>query len=441
MNQATKRLIKKYNNENNCIVISEFPSREKIKNDTALARYGQNTISSLKINLLKENRKVIVLADIITKEEIYEQEDVLIIRCLKRNNIASFGRVIYYAFLLNKVKVILFEFEFAAYGNTLVSSTIPIVLLAFKLLGKKTFFALHQVVSDIKTLNIHLNLSKKSPFLFILGKGLHIFYFMTGILADKIIVLEDELKSRLSSFVNPDKIMVIPHGIEQTELASKPNGKDFVLLSFGYIAWYKGLEELITTFNKMPKKINGKNLKLIIAGGKGVAQKGKPHYEQYYNRIVSLAKNNPRITLTDFVPEKEIKNYFMASDLCIYPYKAFISSSGPLSFGVTYQKPLVLSNNLVDYLKSEDFNQAFIESKLSKNDLFIKINPSELERIIIKAISNKTYQQKMGLFTNSLLTYRNWNELAKKYFAILFADKKVYRQSILNLIKLRLDFL
>ena len=441
MNQATKRLIKKYNNENNCIVISEFPSREKIKNDTALARYGQNTISSLKINLLKENRKVIVLADIITKEEAYEHEDVLIIRCLRRNNIALFGRAIYYAFLLNKVKVILFEFEFAAYGNTLISSTIPVLLLAFKLLGKKTFFALHQVVSDIKTLNVHLNLSKKSPFLFILGKGLHIFYFMTGILADKIIVLEGELKSRLSSFVNPKKIVVIPHGIEQAELTSKSNGKDFVLLSFGYIAWYKGLDNLIQAFNKLPEKINGRTLKLVIAGGKGVAQKGKPHYEQYYDRIVSLAKTNPRITLTGFVAEKEIEKYFSLADLCVYPYKAFISSSGPLSFAVTYQKPMVLSNHLLAYLKSEDFNQAFIESRLNKNDLFIKINSNEIKRIIEKVMSNQTYKKHIKMFTSYLLKNRNWNELGKRYSSVLFSSQKAYRQSILNLVKLRLDFL
>jgi glycosyltransferase involved in cell wall biosynthesis len=441
MNQATRKLIKKYNKANNCIVISEFPSSEKLKNDTALARYGQNTVLALKNSIAEENRKVIIFTNIVTKEEVYEHENMLFIRCLKRNDIISFGRLIYYASLLNNVKAILFEFEFAAYGSTITSSIIPFVLLAFKLLGKKTFFALHQVVSDIKILNTHLNLSKNSPFLFILGKGLQAFYFTTGILSDKIIVLEGELKSRLSLFVNPNKIMVIPHGIEQTELTSKRSGKDFVLLSFGYIAWYKGLDDLIQTFNKLPEKINGKTLKLVIAGGKGIAQKGKPHYERYYNRIISLAKTNPRITLTGFVAEKDIEKYFRSADLCVYPYKTFISSSGPLSFGVTYQKPLVLSNNLIDYLKSEDFNKALSEANLDKNDLFIKINPNELKRIVAKVISDGIYKNQVKAFTTFLLKNRNWNELGRQYSSVLFTSQKTYRQSILNLIKLRLDFL
>jgi glycosyltransferase involved in cell wall biosynthesis len=441
MTNATKQLIQKYNQEDNCIVISEFPSSKKRRNDTALARYGQNTVSALKNSIANENRKIIILTNIITEEEVYEYENMLLIRCLKRNNIASLAKSVYYASLLSKVKSILFEFEFAAYGNTLISSLIPLELLAFKLLGKKTFFALHQVVSDIKTLNTHLNLSKDSPFLFALGKGLHLFYATTGILADKIIVLEGELKERLSKFVDPKKIVVIPHGIEQTKLASKSSGKDFTILAFGYIAWYKGLDDLIKTFNSLPEKINGKTVKLIIAGGKGVAQKGKPHYEAYYNKIVSLAETNPRITLTGFIPENKIETYFKSANLCIYPYKTFISSSGPLSFGVTHQKPIVMSKNLSGYLRSTDFNQALIEAKLSKKDLFIKINPVELKRIIAKTISNKTYNKQMKMFTENLLKSRNWETLGQKYAYLLFTNQKAYRQSFSNLIKLGLDFL
>ncbi|MCL6096371.1 MAG: glycosyltransferase [Patescibacteria group bacterium] len=449
MKYYDKHLIKKYNKVNNYIVISEFPSKKELKHDTGLSRYSQNTIFSLKKNIANGNRRAIVLANIITKEEIYEYENMLVIRCFKRNNLISFLKLILYAAKLNRVETVLFEFEFATYGNIKVSITIPPILFIFRLLGKKTYFALHQVVSDLKSLSKHLNLSENSRLLFILEKGLHGFYVITGILANKIIVLEGEFKSRLSLFVNPNKIIVIPHGIEQPKLNSTKISKDsmgylqndFIILAFGYVAWYKGLDDLIKAFNKLPQKIHGKNLKLIIAGGKSVAQKDRPHYKRYFNKITSLAKTNGRIKLTGFVPDEDIEKYYNVADLCVFPYKTFISSSGPLSLGITFQKPIVLSNNLSGYLRSEDFASCLAESKLSRNDIFIKINSEELEKVINNVIANPEYKTRMQSFTTLLLKKRNWSELIKNYSAVLFSNQESYRQSIFSLIKLRLDFI
>src|SRR6185503_6927788 len=110
------------------------------------------------------------------------------------------------------------EFEFAAYGSEKMSLAIPLVLSAFAMLGKKTHFALHQMVTDLQSLYIHLGLSKGSLRLKVIEKALRSFYSLIGLLSHKVIVLEEEFKDRLSSLVKRSKIEVIPHGIERISL-------------------------------------------------------------------------------------------------------------------------------------------------------------------------------------------------------------------------------
>ena len=120
------KLIQKYNDSNNYIIISEFPSLKQLKGNTGLSRYSQNTIFSLKNAAEKENRHAIVLANVIEgeSEELYEYKGILVIRCIKRNNIQSLLRLVYYALRLSLVKTVLFEFEFAAYGSEKMSLAI-----------------------------------------------------------------------------------------------------------------------------------------------------------------------------------------------------------------------------------------------------------------------------------------------------------------------------
>lgn len=429
-----KKLIEKYNNSNNYIIISEFPSFKQLKGNTGLSRYSQNTIFSLKQTIEKENRKTIVLANLGEgeKEEIYEYDNILVIRCLQRNNILSFLRLISYVSRFSQVKKILFEFEFAAYGTEKMSLAIPVVLASFALLGKKTYFALHQVVTDLSSLYIHLGLSKGSLRLKMIEKGLQGFYSLIGALSYKVIVLEEEFKTRLSRFVALNKIEVIPHGIEKISQKKRYtkqdlgyNTNDFIILLFGYVSWYKGVEDFIRVFNKLPRFIRGKRVKLVIAGGKSVAQKGKKHYEEYYNTIEKLASKSNDIILTGFVEEADIEKYYAVADLCVVPYKTFMSSSGPLSLAVSYQKPVIFSDKLKGYLKSQDVKQAFAESQLSKKELFIPIRVNALQKVITRLATNNSYGFNIKKFTEALLEKRNWKKLSNDYRNNLFSSPKI----------------
>ena len=326
----------------------------------------------------------------------------------------------------------MFEFEFASYGNILSVSIIPFILFLFKLLGNKTYFALHQIADNLNRLNSHLGLSKNSPAISILNMGLAMFYRSIGLFSTKVIVLEEEFKQRISKYINSNKISYVPIGISNLSTKSYNNlrlkmnlGKnDFVVMVFGYIAWYKGIDRLIESFNGLPNKIKGRNLKLIIAGGYSQAQAGKSHYEKYFQSIKNKANNNKRISITGFVPEENVSDYYSVADLCMIPYREFISSSGPLSLALSYQRPVILSKELQNYTESADFNKAMKSSGLDKNDMFIEVNSKELMNKINRLITNGMYQKQLIKFSKKMGLSRSWKHIGQIYNRLIVKNSK-----------------
>ncbi|MGA2968013.1 MAG: hypothetical protein ABSD69_02495, partial [Candidatus Levyibacteriota bacterium] len=209
-----KRLIEKFNQPNSLVVISGYPKKKQTYSQgvCAVSSFTKNTLSKLQ----HENsfQKIIVLAPTIHAREIYEEDGILVVRCFKRNSPLSYVGLLKAILRFGRVTNILIEFEFASFGNTFMTSLlIPIVWLLF-LLGKNLVLVIHQVVSDIQSLSGHIGVEKRSLKMQFLGFSLGLFYALLTIPAKKIVVLEEEFKHKLSRFVNKDKIIVIPHGID-----------------------------------------------------------------------------------------------------------------------------------------------------------------------------------------------------------------------------------
>jgi beta-1,4-mannosyltransferase len=137
---------------------------------------------------------------------------------------------------------------------------------------------------------------------------------------------------------NQDKVFVVPHGnyIDSYEnkidkatarerLGLKPS--NLVFLFLGSIRPYKGVFELIDTFNQL----DSENIKLVIAG--------RVHKDSL--EVTELLKekiaNDQRIKFfSGFVPTDEIQLYMNASDVVIFPYRDILTSGAVLlamSFG------------------------------------------------------------------------------------------------------------
>lgn len=114
--------------------------------------------------------------------------------------------------------------------------------------------------------------------------------------------------------------------------------EDKVLLFFGFIRKYKGLDillESLAILTKPPQKIT--NLRLMIAG---------EFYEDeriYQEKIDQLGIREYLILKTNYIPEKEVKNYFCAADVVIQPYRN-ATQSGVTPLAYHFEKPMIVTN-------------------------------------------------------------------------------------------------
>jgi glycosyltransferase involved in cell wall biosynthesis len=174
----------------------------------------------------------------------------------------------------------------------------------------------------------------------------------TGImvrLADHIIVHTYSGKQLLASIYSVEKqqISVQPHGllkpIDSGISLSKTEARDmiglsqddFILLFFGNIRHYKGLDTLIEAL-KLVTNQNDK-VKLLIAGmpwkGSGDVRKLTEDADIKNQVILELR----------FIKPKEIQVFFECSDVVVLPYRFFDAQTGVGLFGIYFEKPLIVT--------------------------------------------------------------------------------------------------
>ncbi len=211
--------------------------------------------------------------------------------------------------------------------------------------------------------------------------------------------------SRLYS-VSKDRIYVIPHGIlevypirgiskvEVRKYLSIPLDKK-VILHFGNIRDYKGLDVLIESLKLIKAEVN--DVVLLIAG--------KPwgNWEKYEKSIEKNGVSDIVIKKLDFIPPFEVEFYFAASDVVVLPYKYFDSQSGVGALALAYKKPLIVTNvgGLLDFVKDE---RAIARS----ND------PEDLAEKIIQVLKDETLLEKLSEDSEELAKEYSWDKIAEK---------------------------
>ncbi|WP_160152884.1 glycosyltransferase [Microbulbifer sp. ALW1] len=137
-----------------------------------------------------------------------------------------------------------------------------------------------------------------------------------------------------------NKMKCIPHGSYINVYPRTVTKKDArerlgysnekILLFFGNIKPYKGIDILIKEF----KKINFENARLLIVG--------KPDSKQLKKEIEDSAKEDTRIqTVFSYVPEEDVQVYFHASDAVVFPYRDILTS-GAVILAMSFGKPCII---------------------------------------------------------------------------------------------------
>ena len=108
---------------------------------------------------------------------------------------------------------------------------------------------------------------------------------------------------------------------------------DFVLLMFGALQEYKGVDVLIKAF----ASYEFEHTTLIIAG----SSKNCPEYGKFLRKLASC---NEKIALYDrYIADDEVQYFFRAADYTIYPYRQ-IANSGTIFLSLTFGVPIIVSD-------------------------------------------------------------------------------------------------
>ncbi len=423
-----KNLLSKYNKKGSLLVISGYPKREEIYSSgvCAVSSFTKNTL--LALGKEASERKIIVLTMEVDRKEIYEENGILVIRCFKRNNPLTYLSLLKYILRFYRVRNVLLEFEFASFGNTLTTSLLAPLIWLLKLFGKNIYIVAHQVVTDIKSLSGHIGVSPEGLTIRFLNVCFKLFYILITLPAKKVIVLEEEFKKRLSRLTDGQKIVVIPHGVDTNiQSLSKNKAKklmgikndEFTILYFGYLGWYKGVDFLIRSLGNT-KEIDGRKIKLVIAGGPSFTQKDKPHYQKFLKKLDEIIKKANNITVTGFIEEDKIATVFGVSDLVVFPYRTLMSSSGPMSLAISHKKPFIVSENMRPLLNTFDIQEALLDLNLS-DEIVFKLTKKSLLKTL-RASMDQANSAKMEEFSKRLNQKRSFEVLARKYGEIMWPN-------------------
>jgi glycosyltransferase involved in cell wall biosynthesis len=259
-------------------------------------------------------------------------------QCPEASLVVKMIRVLrYYAKLISyattakpKVFHILWNNKFELFDRTLL-------MLYYKLLGKKVVFTAHNVNAGKRDLHDSW-LNRVS---------LKIQYG----LCDHILVHTHSMKSELvADFRIPkEKVSVIPFGIndtvpntdlspEQAKRELGANKGDKVMLFFGNIAPYKGLEYLVAAFTELLKNDQAYRL-LIVGRPKGC----KTYWQQIQKNIARHGASERTIQRIEYILDEETELYFKAADVLILPYTR-VFQSGVLLLGYSFGLPVLAAD-------------------------------------------------------------------------------------------------
>lgn len=168
-------------------------------------------------------------------------------------------------------------------------------------------------------------------------------YFLKPV--DAFITMSEKVLTDLGKFVRHKPAKLIPHPLydnfgdkinkdeARRKLAIGPDEK--IILFFGFIRKYKGLDILLEAMKILKEKKTG--IKLLVAG---------EFYEdktKYLELIERFGIREDLLLHTDFIPDKEVKYFLCATDCVVQPYRN-ATQSGVTPLAYHFEKPMIVTN-------------------------------------------------------------------------------------------------
>jgi glycosyltransferase involved in cell wall biosynthesis len=167
-------------------------------------------------------------------------------------------------------------------------------------------------------------------------------YFVKPV--DAFVTMSEKVLNDLKTFTKkPSKQIVHPLYDNFGEALPKASAReklglaadDKIILFFGFIRKYKGLDILLEAMND--SRIRNANIKLLVAG---------EFYEdrKFYDELIAQLNISSQLILrTEFISDSEVGYYLSAADFVIQPYRN-ATQSGVTPLAYHYEKPMLVTN-------------------------------------------------------------------------------------------------
>jgi glycosyltransferase involved in cell wall biosynthesis len=237
-----------------------------------------------------------------------------------------------------------------------------------------------------------------------IGDQLFTKFFVGGV--DGFLTMSKKVQNDVKTFTNKPSC-VSPHPIYDHFGETMPKVEarkllnleenDKVILFFGFVRAYKGLDLLIDAMNQPAIKEAG--IKLVIAGEFYEAP------EPYLAQIENLNLTDTVSVYNKYIGEKEVKLYASAADFIIQPYKN-ATQSGVTPMAYHFLKPMLVTNvgGLADTVPHD------------KVGLVVEPNVQEIAKGIIQL-----YEKGVDHFLPNLITEKkkySWEQMRQSFLTL-----------------------
>lgn len=214
------------------------------------------------------------------------------------------------------------------------------------------------------------------------------------------VVMSDAVKADLLKFIPDAKYIFYPHPLYghfgekmvATDARKKlniPEGKK-VILFFGFIRDYKGLDLIIDAMAKLTDEY------LLIICGEVYGS-----FEKYQKQIDLLGVQNRILLYVRYINDQEVPVFFSASDVCVLPYKS-ATQSGITSIAYHFNLPLIATN--VGGLKENIIH--------NKTGIVVDYPDADMLSVAIKNYFTMNQKEKFSEEISQFKKKLSWDEMA-----------------------------
>jgi len=234
-------------------------------------------------------------------------------------------------------------------------------------------------------------------------------YFINSV--DRFIAMSDSVKDDCLRFLpanRKDAVKLSPHPLydnfgevlpasEARKALNLPEDKT-ILLFFGFIRDYKGLDLLMKAYSKALKQ--HPDLLLVVAG------EFYNNAQQYMDLETQLGLKGAIEWRSEFIPDERVQYYFSAADLIVQPYKS-ATQSGVTQIAYQFDKPMLVTdvgglaeivpNGKVGYVCRVDVND--VAHAIHE---FASMSEKEREDSFLANIKKEKQKYAWSVMTNSI---------------------------------------